>query len=125
MEQHTKEPTLQDAPGTELIYLASPYTHENPLVVADRHRSTMTFVAKHLLDGRFIYSPVVYAHTMAMRYSLPSSAEWWWAFNKTMIERCNVVWVLCLAGYEHSRGVRDELDYAEVLDKPIKYWNVE
>ena len=122
MEQHTKEPTIPDASRTELIYLASPYTHENPLVVADRHRATMAFVAKHLLDGRFVYSPIVYAHTMAMRHVMPISSEWWWAFNKSMIERCSVVWVLCLENYQHSRGMRDEIDYAEFLDKPVKYW---
>jgi hypothetical protein len=122
MEQHTKEPTIQDAPGTELVYLASPYTHECPLVVSDRHWRTMAFVARHLVAGRLVYSPIVYAHTMALRHTMPTSHEWYWIFNKTMIDRCDVVWILRLDGWEQSVGVCAEINYAEMTGKPIKYW---
>lgn len=122
MEQHTEEQTPRVAPGTELIYLASPYSHENFVIVNARYRDTQDFVARHLAAGRFIYSPIVYAHPLAVRHNLPTSAEWWWAFNKTMIDHCDMIWVLCLRDWENSRGVRDEIDYAEIIGKLVKYW---
>ena len=122
MEPNTKEQTTCVEERTaKLIYLASPYTHDEMQVVAYRYNKTVAFVAANLSQHEFIYSPIVYAHNIATAHKLPTNAEWWWSFNKTMIERCDVMWLLGLAGWDESKGVRQEVDFGHIIGKIILY----
>ena len=123
MESNTKKQEALFEAEYDLIYVASPYSHQNKEVESVRYGQVADFVQRHLKEGRLVYSPIVYAHALALRHALPTSAEWWWLFNKRMVEKCDRMWVLCLNGWENSRGVRDEIEYAKIIGKPVKMFS--
>jgi len=120
VEPDTKEQASRVEGGaSKLIYLASPYTDNEMQVVVYRYNKTVAYVAAMLSRDTFIYSPIVYAHNIATAHTLPTDADWWWAFNKTMIERCDEMWLLCLAGWDTSKGIRQETDFAHLIGKLV------
>lgn len=40
---------------------------------------------------------------------------------KSLISKCDELWVLKIDGWEQSKGVSAEIEYAESLNIPIKY----
>ena len=99
-----------------------PYSHPDSLVVDQRLRAAAAFVAVcvfYKLDVAVFCSPL-YHHPVAMVGDLQTDADPWWDINKEYINRCDELWVLCLNGWDLSKGVRDEIDYAELIGKPIK-----
>lgn len=103
-----------------MIYLASPYSG-TARQQEERYREAMACAAAFIAKGERIFSPIVYAHEMALRYDLPKDAIFWQAFNAEMIRFSKLMLVLCLPDWEYSRGVKEEIDTAIELKKPIKY----
>ena len=61
-------------PPPKMIYLASPYSDDNPAVMEERAQETTEFVARMTALGHLIYSPITYYHTIAQVMSLPTDA---------------------------------------------------
>ena len=59
------------------VYLASPYTHEDPEVMNRRYEQTAEWVANRLKEygGPVIYSPILHCHYMAVTYNLPKTVN--------------------------------------------------
>lgn len=73
-------------------------------------------------SGVVVYSPIVHCHPIAMRYKLPGDHEYWELFDKTMLANAERFGVLAVDGWEQSKGIRQELEIANELDKPISYF---
>lgn len=104
-----------------IIYLASPYTDKDPSIQTLRYDDTVSFVTLMLTHGVVIFSPIVYCHNLALRYNLPTDARYWMPFNRVMQLHCKALWVYKLDGYQHSKGVLQELLYAEKINQRIAY----
>lgn len=102
-----------------MIYLASPYTHPDTEIVAQRYNETMRVNASLLAAGRFVYSPIVHCHAMANAHTLPTEYEFWKNFNYHMIECSNAVYFLLLPEWQNSKGMFGELTYADMAGKGI------
>ena len=104
-----------------MIYLASPYSDPNADVREYRYQQTCDFVAKKLLEGYVIFSPVVYSHGFACDHPEMGSswAHWSW-FDEQFIKMCSEMWVLKLKGWKQNEGVKKEVDLAMLFHKPIK-----
>ena len=101
-----------------LIYLAAPYTHDNPDVVRSRVE-VATQVAGELIGlGWRVFSPITYTHPFANDYEPPDG---WYAFDLDFLARCDVLVVLMLPGWWDSTGVRMEIDYAQDKGMKIHY----
>ena len=105
-----------------MFYLASPYSHPEPEVRHQRYLDAAHFT-KFCLEniGLHIFSPIVYAHDMAIRFSLPTDAAHWQEFNESMIFRCDGMMVLELEGWQASKGVQSEIAYAKSHNKNIQF----
>ena len=103
-----------------LIYLASPYSHTSDAIRELRYCKARLFTIEALRAGYAIFSPIVYG--MDMETAIGVSFEPWQKLNDSVIERSDEVWVLCLENWTKSRGVRHELDLANSLKKPIKFF---
>ena len=103
-----------------LIYLASPYTHDDPEVRYWRFKEAERYTAKAIRRGEIIFSPIVYAHTMAANYNLPFTADYWSDFNYRMILHCEEVVVLQLQGWRESSGVKAEITLARDLKRMVR-----
>ena len=101
-------------------YLASPYSDSDPAVMEQRF--LMTEQALNFLLRRKIwtYSPIVHCHALALKYNLPKDAAYWRDFDRTMIRASSGLILLKLAGWEISKGMAEEIAYAEELGLPIE-----
>lgn len=104
-----------------MIYLASPYTHSNPTIAVSRFWDTRKFVAQRLKAGLPVFSTIVHNHELAYLYGLPTDQEFWWKYNRAMLNKADEVWVLKLDGWEDSAGVQREIEYAQTKGIPVEY----
>jgi len=100
-----------------MIYLASPYSHHDPVVREERYQEALKCAVALAASGGVPYSPIVHWHVAAKLHDLPTDATFWVWQNKAMFELCTNVIVLKLPGWEESFGVKQELSWA--LDKQI------
>lgn len=103
------------------MYLASPYSHDDSLVVEQRFEAVCRAAARLMERGTLLYSPIAHTHPIAMHGKLPTDWTYWERYDRAMINACDTLGVLMLDGWSVSRGVTAEIMIAEELDKPIEY----
>jgi hypothetical protein len=101
-------------------YLASPYSHKDPVVVTDRFYKTQQATVWLLGQKIWTYSPIVHCHELAQKFKLPTDAKYWGDYNHSMIEQLSGVIVLLLPNWQESKGVAAEVKHALQLGKPIR-----
>ena len=106
-----------------IIYLASPYSHENEDVMLDRFNAVCEYAAKLMMDGLHIYSPIAHCHPIA-QFGLPTDWGYWQEFDKRFISVSSKLIVYKLDGWEESKGISAEIQIAEGLNIPVEYHDV-
>lgn len=104
------------------VYLASPYTHKNEAVMLDRYHDVLSWLAVYMKCPGLktcVYSPILHYHPVAVRYKLPRTWDFWWHYNKAMLENADELWILPLDGWEESKGIAAEREYAELVGMTI------
>jgi hypothetical protein len=106
-----------------LVYLASPYSHPDPLVREGRYQAAMdTVVASMVNRARLVvYSPILHNHACSVEHQLPQTWPFWQSLDFPMLERCDQVAVLMIAGWRESKGIEAEIAFARVLGKPVSF----
>ena len=104
-----------------MIYLASPYTSPNPQVMEQRFEQACAAAAQLMRAGEVVYSPIVHCHPIAVRHELPRHFEYWQQFDQEMINHSNKLVVLKIDGWETSKGVTAEIEYAIYRGIPVEY----
>lgn len=107
-----------------MIYLASPYSHPDPLRVQSRIEQTMECFSNLCLQGHVVFAPVLMTHETCLAHSMPSDAGYWEGFNTQFLRRSNSMMVLCIEGWATSKGVWQEISLAKQLRLPVYYINV-
>lgn len=100
-------------------YIASPYSHPEPLVREERYLRASYYLMQCLRNCEWAYSPIVHCHELAKIWDLPKDAAFWEEYNFVMLRGAKRVKVLRLDGWEKSIGVRDERAEAERLGIPV------
>jgi hypothetical protein len=96
-----------------MIYIASPFSHHDKIVERNRYVDAKDYVM-HLIrsdETRGAFSPIVYCYNIHLEDSIPGHFDEWKQFN---IQMMNAAWdfhVLCLAGWEKSKGVQAEIQW--------------
>lgn len=104
------------------VYLASPYSHEDPLEEKLRYLRAMDAAQWFIERGVWVYSPIVHCHTMAQEYNMPTRAGYWRDYNFALLALFPSFWVLDLDGsHTKSLGVQAELSEARRLGKHIAF----
>lgn len=104
-----------------MIYLASPYSHEQASVRHRRFLDARDFTYAHLSRGVPLFSPIVYGHQFSADYQMGTAHEDWLSLNVSMLNAAEMMWVLCLEGWEQSRGVAHEIDHMIAQGKTVYY----
>lgn len=99
-----------------MIYLASPYSHPDPLVMKTRFLLAQQATAAMIFEGKFVYSPIVHCHELAQAYQLPKDFDFWRRYNIDMLRRADAFRILKIPGWDESKGVCPEGDIAVALD---------
>lgn len=108
--------------NNKLIYLASPFTHEDKDVMIQRFE-IVSKVACHLIGNRkfHVFSPIAHSWPIAKQGDLPTDWEYWEENCKLFVSRCQELWIVMIPGWETSTGVLAERDYAREIGLNIKY----
>lgn len=104
-----------------MIYVASPYSHPNAFVREKRFIDVVEFTGNLMKEGVIALSPIAHCHMIAKMCAMPVDFEFWQNYCIGLIDRCDAVVVLQLKGWEDSRGIKCELEYAQALGLPISY----
>lgn len=108
-----------------MVYLAGPYTHVDPIVRELRFQYFLK-AEKYLLEhGDTVISPINMSHSFSLVYDLPIDYKFWQNRDRHFISICNEVVVLMMGGWETSVGVTDEIKYAKELGIPVRFISVE
>lgn len=106
----------------KLIYLASPYNHENDEIRIRNFEKISKIAADIVAEGGVAISPITYGHTLLQfRDNFPYDWEFWENFCKTFLSRCDELYVIMMEGWDLSRGVDEEIKYAIKVGIPITY----
>ena len=106
-----------------MIYLASPFTHDDPAIRQQRFESACRAAAALICRGKTVFSPI--AHSFAIcRYGVPLDWRFWQQHDQRYLEVCDEVVVLMLDGWRESVGVQAEIAIARKLGKPVTFLSV-
>lgn len=112
-----------------MIYLASPYSAKLPdslerdeVVEHKRYMEACIAAGFIMLKGDLVYSPIAHWHIIDQLFKGMVGYEDYLAADCKMIELCSEVHVLMIEGWDKSKGVLLEIEYAKVKNKPVKYF---
>lgn len=103
-----------------MIYLASPYSHQDSVVREQRFRDACRATVQLIQAGHVVFSPIVHGHPLVW-HGLPTDWPFWERFDRDHLVRCDEVVVLMLEGWRESVGVAAEIRIAGDLGKPVRY----
>jgi len=101
------------------IYLATPYTHENPEVCHARYKAVNQVAADLIAQGHYVYSPITHCHPLIKLADLPGDWDYWHGYDKSFLEWCDELHVFMADGWRESKGVQAEIKIATELNKPV------
>ena len=103
------------------LYIASPYTHKNQVIVEERYTEAKLFTIGCLRGGLTVYSPIVFCHELAKNGSMPIDFDFWQQHNRAMLSKASGLIVLRLLGWEESKGVKAEIEFANQCGIGVEY----
>jgi hypothetical protein len=103
-----------------MIYLASPYSHDDPRIRYARFKAVSAAGSKLMEAGYIFYGPISMTHPLVQYGGVGGTWEFWEVFDRAYLELCSELWVLELSGCRESKGVRAELEIMEELGKPFR-----
>ena len=107
---------------TGLVYLASPYSHENELLREHRFVIACRVAANLMKAGLNIFSPIAHSHPIA-QFGLPQDLDFWMKQDRLLLDACDAMIVLKLKDWKESKGVAKERWIMVEAGKPILYLN--
>lgn len=106
---------------SKLIYVASPYWHENKDIIENNYRLVSGFVAELCAKGHVAVSVITYGHTILKFADMPDDWEFWCNFCLTVLAKADELVVYKMPGWDVSRGVAGEIAFAQEHNIPITY----
>jgi hypothetical protein len=106
-----------------LVYLASPYTHQSPLVRAQRFDAACKAAGRLMCAGACVYSPIAHGHAIETAYEPVAGRDhdFWLRQCFAILLRSSRLVVLTLDGWEQSRGIAAEIEYARANGIPLEF----
>lgn len=103
-----------------MIYLASAYSHPDPLIMKTRFLMVEEATAELLRKKQVVFSPIVHTHELAIKYKLPTDFDFWRGYCLQMLKCASELVVFAPdESWRESRGVMAEIDFAERFFIPI------
>lgn len=105
----------------KLIYIGSPYSHPDPEVVEGNYKKVSRLAAKLCSEGNVAFSPITYGHTLLGFHEMPGDWEFWKSFCLSFLEKSDELLVYKMDGWENSRGLAAEIEFAESRGIKVTY----
>lgn len=103
------------------IYLASPYSHPDPLVREERYKAVLFVAAKLMAEGHIVFCPIVHTHEIGKRLGRAVDHYFWLKQNRPLLVNASKMVILTLSGWDLSKGIEDETKISKDLGIPIQY----
>jgi hypothetical protein len=104
------------------IYLASPYTDDDPDVRQRRFEVVCRVAGELMEEGHIVFSAIAHGHSVeTIGMEGPAGHDFWMRQCVGMLERAEKLVVLTLDGWEVSRGVQEEIEFALRRGIPTEY----
>ena len=116
---------MKEEEPSSVIYIASPYSHEDKLVRNSRFEQIAKITAKLTANGIVAFSPIAYGHTLLNYEKLPTNWAFWQNFCLSFLQHCDELWVYQMDGWEQSKGIAEEIEFAKKKGITIKYVKVD
>jgi len=104
-----------------LIYLASPYSHPDPLVREQRFKDACVKAGNLMRAGYIVISPIAHSHNIASLCQFDKQWQFWSKQDLEILSRCDEMFVLRLDGWQKSEGIKAEIEFAYDMGIPIRY----
>jgi len=104
-------------------YLASPYSSPNPLVREMRFRQACAAAKKLMAQGEKVFSPIAHSHPIDTHFDAPQPAHFWLDQDFAILRHASCVKVLKLHGWQDSKGIAQEVAFAQHANIPVEYIN--
>lgn len=104
-----------------LIFVSSPYSHEDPKIIEENYEKVAKFVSMLATKGLTAISPIVYGHNLLKYNDMANDWKTWEDFCLTFLHKADELWVYKMPGWNRSRGVAEEIEYAIKMNIPVKY----
>lgn len=97
----------------ELIYLACPFRHADPIVQRKRCAATHYVAAQLSLQGRHVFSPLTHNELLIDIINDAIPGEQWMQFDLAILAICKHLYIVKMEGWELSKGVAREIAFAK------------
>jgi len=105
-----------------MIFLISPYSHDDPTVRVEWIRLARSCVCWGLLQGYPVFSPWSYGHQFLRALpELQSNASLWHDLFAPMLKASDTVWLLMLDGWDENPGAMAQFVQAHLRKKTMTY----
>jgi len=102
-----------------MLYLASPFSHSDPMIRQYRYKKACRATARLIAAGIPVFSPLCNSVPAVELGGLEAEHSTFMAVDLPILQRCDEILVIGLDGWEQSLGVRAEVFEAMHLRKPI------
>lgn len=107
-----------------LQYLCTTYS-AHPVGRDEAYLMACRLLGKLMNEGHRVYSPIAHCHTAERIENLPTTHEYWLEIDFAWIDKCDGVTVAQTAGWDKSKGIGLEIEYAIKTGKPVRYLHPE
>lgn len=108
------------------IYLAAPYSDADPAVRKARVEATTRIAAFLMSKGHVVFSPITHGHAVALHLDfvkVKHDHDFWMGQCLPLLGCCDLLVVVPLPGWEKSRGIAAEREYASDCNMPELFWS--
>lgn len=105
----------------KMIYLASPYSHDESWVRVIREKIITAIGARMSKHGMYVYGPITESHQYQVMEDLPACWQYWGKKDELNLKQCDELWVIMMKGWRESKGVQGEIEIANQNKIPVVF----
>ena len=103
----------------EFTYLASPYSHKSALVRQWRYEIVCRVAGELMQRGEVIFCPIAHSHPIDPAFE--RGHKFWMHQDLTILHHASCLKVLRLDGWDKSRGIAEEIEFALKANKSVQF----
>ena len=109
-------------PKNSLCYLAQPYSHRYKYKRKERFIKGCKVAADIMDKGYNVFSPIAHSHSVE-EWGMDKirTGKFWLKQDFAILRGCDAMIVLCLKGWDKSKGVKKEIAFAKDHQIPVYY----
>lgn len=103
------------------VYLASPFTHPDSQVRRERYIKACAHAARLMLDGQAVFAPIPHSYSIEDHFPQLEGFDFWMHQDLPILHHAAKLIVLKLDGWDKSKGVAREMEYAKENGIPVEF----